>query len=165
MRGEAGSIIWVFFIWGCFDCPWIRVAGARQTVSFVFLFLVFLKEMRMRGQFNSFSCFDSFRNLPPSQKLWKKTFKSTPMAILRTWTSVTSPKTRRKPQHPVKTASYIHHTNHSTRSLLLHTTQLQAKTIPKRKIQLQNHSFNVHQPNIQDVTTQHNHTIHCHTET
>ena len=140
------------------------VAGARQTVLFVFLLLVFLKEMRMRGQFNPFSCFNSFRNLPPSQKLWKKTLKSTPMRILRIWTSVTSPKTRRKPQHPLKTASYIHHTNYS-RSLLLHTTQLQVKTITPKKIQLQNHNFNVHQPNSQDLTTQHNHTIHCHTET
>ena len=165
MRGEAGSIIWVFFIWGWFDCPWVTVAGARQTVLFVFLFLVFLKEMRMRGQFNPFSCFNSFRNLPPSQKLWKKTLESTPMRILRTRTSVTSPKTRRKPQNPLKTTNYIHHTNYSTRSLLLHTTQLQAKTITPKKIQLQNHNFNVHQPKSQDLTTQHNHTIHCHTET
>ena len=49
---------------------------------------------------------------------------------------MTSPKARQKPWHPLKTTTYIHHTNHSTRSPFLHT-QLQIKTTLKRRIQLQ----------------------------
>ena len=120
-------------------------------------------------------CFHPFRNLPPSQKLWKKSSKSSksiPTRILRTWTSVTSPKTHHQPQHPPppphpppkNNTSYNHHTNHSTRSPFLHTTQLQTNTSPKSRIQLQNHNFKVHQPNTHNLTNCHNHTIHSHTE-
>ena len=70
-----------------------------------------------------------------------------------------------RPRHPPKTTGYIHHSNHSTRSWFLHTTQLQAKTILKRRIQFQNHNFKVHQPSTHDLTNHHNHTIYCDTET
>ena len=46
---------------------------AGQKVLFQFLFLVLLKEMRMWSESNPFSpLFSIFRNLPLSQKLWKK---------------------------------------------------------------------------------------------
>ena len=56
------------------------------------------------------------------------TSKSASMKFLRTRASVTSPKTRHQPQHPLIISSYSHHTNHSTRSPFLRTqlhTQLQ----------------------------------------
>ena len=165
MRGEPESILLLFFfIWGYFDCWWLMVGGAGQKVLFIFLFLVLLKEIRMRGQSNSFPCFHSFRNLPPSQKLWKKFSKSTPSRKLRTWTSVTSPKTRRQPWHPQKTTSYIHHTNYTTKSPFLHT-QLQIEATPKRRIHFQNHNFKVHQPNTHNISTCYNQAIHCNPET
>ena len=132
---------------------------AGQKVSFVFSFLVLLKEMRMQGQSNPFPCFHSFRKLPPSQKLWKKSSKSTPTRTLRVWTSVTLPKTRHQTQHSLKTTGYIHHIKH-TRSPFLQTIQLQTKTT-----QLQNHNSKVHQSNNHDLTTHKNHSIHCHNET
>ena len=88
----------------------------------------------------SLPCFQSFRNLPLSQKLRKESSKSTLTGIFRTWISVTSLKTRHKPMHPLKTSSYIHHTNHSTRSPLLYTTQPRTKETPKRRTQMQNHN-------------------------
>ena len=88
----------------------------------------------------SLLCFQSFRNFPPSQKLWKKSPKSTLTGILRTWISVTSLKSRHQPRHLLKLSGHIHHTNHSIRSSFLHTTQLQIKTTPKRRIQIQNHN-------------------------
>ena len=136
----------------------------EQNVSFIFLFLVLLKGMRMQGQPNPFPCFHFFRNLQTSQKLWKKFSKSVSRRILRTWTSVTSPKASQKARHILKTTGYIHHTNHSTKSPLLHT-QLQIKTTRKRRIQTQNRNSKIHQPNTHDLTTHHNHAIHCHTET
>ena len=136
--GEGGqeALLLIFVIWRCFDRRWMRVGGAVQKVWFVFSLLVLLKEMRTRGQSNPFHCFHSFRNLPKSQKLWKKSSKSMPTKILMTWTSVTSPKTRHQPRHPLpkNPTNYIRHTNHSTRSPFLHTTQLQRKTTPKRRI-------------------------------
>ena len=148
------------FIWGDLSSVGEGWCG-EQKVLFIFSLL---KEMRIRGQCKPFPCFYSFRNFLSSQKLWKKSTKSTSMKILRTWTSVTSPKTRRKPQHPLKTTGYIHHTNHSTRSPFFHT-QAQIKTILKRRIQLQNRNSKVHQPSTHDLTTYQNHAIHCHTET
>ena len=106
MKGEGGeggqeALLLIFVIWRCFDCRWVRVGGVVQKVSFVFSLLMLLKEMRTRGQSNPFHCFHSFRNLPKSQKLWKKSSKSMPTRILMTWTSVTSPKTRHQPRHPL----------------------------------------------------------------
>ena len=77
----------------------------------------------------------------------------------RTWTSVTSPKTRQKPREPLKTTGYNHHTNHSARSPFLHI-QLQIKTTLKRRIQLQNRISKVHQTNTHNLTTYHNYAIH-----
>ena len=148
----AGSMLF-FFIWGCFDRRW-----DVQNISFIFSFLVLLKEMRMWGQSNPFLCFRSFRNLPPSQQLWRKSSKSTLVRMLRTWASVIPPKTRQKPCHPLKITGYIHHPNHFTRIPFLHT-QFQIKTTLERRIQLQNRNSKVHQPNTHNLTTQHNHAI------
>ena len=46
--------------------------------------------------------------------------------------------TRDLTRQPLKTSGYIHHTHHSIRSPLLHTNQLQTKTSPERRIQMQN---------------------------
>ena len=154
LGGRKHYFVVLFFIW-----VWSSVGESwwgEQKVSFIFSFLVLLKEMRMRGQSKVFPCFCSFRNFPPSQKLWKKSLKST-------WTSVTSPKTRQKPRRPLKTTGYIHHTNNSTRSPFLHT-QLQIKANLKRRIQLQNRNSKVNHPNTHDLTNYRNQAIHCHTE-
>lgn len=44
------------------------------------------------------------------------------------------PKHVTNPGSPQITSSYIHYTNHSTRSPFLYTTQLQTKTTPKQRI-------------------------------
>ena len=143
---------------------YLRVLWLLVKVLFIFLFLVLLKEIRMRGQSNSFPCFHSFRNLPPSQKSWKKFSKSTPSRKLRAWTSVTSPKTRRQLWHPQKTTSYIHHTNYTTKSPFFHT-QLQIEATRKRRIHFPNHNFKIYQPNTHNISTRYNQAIHCHPET
>ena len=82
MRGRQEAFF--FYYLRCFDCRWVRVGGAGQKVTFVFSFLVLLKEMRIQGHSNPSPYFHSFRNLSQSQKLWKKSSKSTPTKIFRT---------------------------------------------------------------------------------
>ena len=127
--GGAKSIIWIFV-------PYVT-QGNEQA-----------------GSVQTFPFFSLFQEPPPFQKFWKKSSKSMPTKVLRTWTSVSSPKTRHQPQHPLKTTGYINKSNHSTRTTpFLRTTQLQTLTIYKRRIQLLNHNFKFHQPNIYELTT------------
>ena len=150
-ESQKAFVCYFFFIWGYFDCWW-------KSYSY------FCSWCYLRGQSNSFPCFHSFRNLPPSQKSWKKFSKSTPSRKLRAWTSVTSPKTRRQLWHPQKTTSYIHHTNYTTKSPFFHT-QLQIEATRKRRIHFPNHNFKIYQPNTHNISTRYNQAIHCHPET
>ena len=87
--------------------------------------------------------FSRFQEPSTSTKVMEKIFK------VNAWTSMTSPKTCHQHWQPPSptpkkaTTGYIHHTNHSTRCLFLHTTLLQTKTMSKTRIQFQNHNSKV----------------------
>ena len=93
----------------------------KQKVSYIFSFSVLFKEMKVRGQFQTFLLFS------PSQEFF----------------TICHRRYGRKSKS--KTNGYIYHTNHSTRSPFLHI-QLQIKTTLKRRIQLQNRNSNSNCP-------------------
>ena len=160
--GEVGSIILLFLLFGgCFDCRCVMVVGLGRKVSFLFLFLVLLKEMRIRVSPTPslvFTLSGTFTEV--MEGIFKVNANEDVEDMnLRDFFQDTST----TPSNPSK--SPLTSTIHSTKSLFLHTTQLQTKTIPKRRTQPQNHNSKVHQPNIHELTTHHNCAIHCSTET
>ena len=115
-----------FFIWGRFDRCWVRFGGARRKSNLYFRSWCYFRA----GSVQTFLLFSLFQELSTTTEVMEEIFKvniNEDIEIWKTWTSVTSPKTREKPRNPLKTTGYIHQTNHSTRSPFLHI-QLQIKT-------------------------------------